>query len=226
MAARSDWVVPVVGTAAALLFTSAFVTTLRVVRGFLAARDAAFDPPQAILVLGGDKQRERLAAKFAVGAGASNFTTGAHAGSVKLLPVYLSSAHDDAYNVMRKGGLHPARLHVDNRALDTVTNFTTMVDTFEAEAITHVFVVTSDYHMRRASLLANLVLRSRGIAFTPISLPSSADADSGVEAETRTRAERDRVRVLLWLLCGWHGAELLRFTRPNRYREHKKKLVQ
>lgn len=215
------------GTAAAVFFTSAFFATLRTLRGFLAARDAAFDPPQAILVLGGDKQRELLAAKFAAGAGTSTSATGTHAANVKLLPVYLSSAHDDACHVMIRVGLHPARLHVDNRALDTVTNFTTMVDTFEAESYTHVFVVTSDYHMRRARLLASLVLRSRGIAFTPIGLPSSPGADRGVvEAETWARVERDRMRVLLWLLCGWHGAELLRFTRPNRYREHKKKAFQ
>ncbi|GBG60910.1 hypothetical protein CBR_g16030 [Chara braunii] len=74
--------------------------------------------------------------------------------------------------------------------------------------------------MRRAALLAGLIFRSGGLAFTPVSLPSSKDVREQC-SETTTRIERDRIRAILWLLIGWHGAELLRFTKPNRYRLHK-----
>ena len=36
------------------------------------------------------------------------------------LPVYVSSAHDDAKLVFRRARIHPSRIHIDNRALDTV----------------------------------------------------------------------------------------------------------
>ena len=36
------------------------------------------------------------------------------------LPVYVSSAHDDANLVFRRARIHPSRIHIDNRALDTV----------------------------------------------------------------------------------------------------------
>lgn len=57
------------------------------------------------------------------------------------------------------------------------------------------------------------------------SLPSLPDNQPN-GSEGLVRRERDRLRALLWLITGWHGAEFLRFTKPNRYREHKKKGVE
>ncbi|GJP43875.1 hypothetical protein CLOM_g3277 [Closterium sp. NIES-68] len=318
----SGWLWPLIGTAASIAFASAFSLTLRVLRGLAASRTAALHPPQAILVLGGDRLRERLAGRFAAllatphhssasshpskeaspsssssgNSGAAGglafdsiFTSSpkplvegtldplppAHAAASGTLPVFISSGHDDAADVMMGEGVAAARLRVDNHALDTVTNFTTMLRTFQRLKITHVLVVTSDYHMPRAALLAAIVLRTHGIAFSTVSLPSKRDlykikngarrtivkgGDVGiseallealgdgsgaaggrfvkgrgeeegefkeeigeVEAETKIRLERDRLRGLLWLVTGWHGAELLRFTRPQRYRLHKQK---
>eukprot|EP00897_Mesotaenium_endlicherianum_P005998 jgi/Mesen1/5426/ME000027S04800 len=112
-----------------------------------------------------------------------------HAAGALQLPVYVSSAHDDVAEVMRRAGVPPARLHLDNVALDTVTNFT--------------------------------------LPSSPSSSSSSPaaaqEARRRAAAETRLRLERDRCRALLWLLTGWHGAELLRFTKPARYKNHKRK---
>ena len=36
------------------------------------------------------------------------------------LPIYVSSAHDDANLVFKRARIHPSRIHIDNQALDTV----------------------------------------------------------------------------------------------------------
>lgn len=221
MELQPPWLGPVLGSAAVVVFSSTFASTYRLFRALAAAEDARLDLPQAILVLGGDRDREHLAAKFAAGAAPKVYSSSKHAANVKLLPVYVSSPHDDAGRVMRRVGVHPSRLHIDNRALDTVTNFTTMVSSFKAANYSHVYMVTSDYHMSRAAMLANIILRTNGITFTSVSLPS--EQEDAAKSETRIRRERDRVRAILWLIFGWHGADFLRFTKPNRYREHKKK---
>ncbi|CAI5519713.1 unnamed protein product [Closterium sp. Naga37s-1] len=63
--ASAGWLWPLIGTAASIAFASAFSLTLRILRGLSASRTAALQPPQAILVLGGNRYRERLAGRFA-----------------------------------------------------------------------------------------------------------------------------------------------------------------
>ena len=48
----SSWLVPAVGTLAAVVFTSSFMSTARLLRSLHAATDHMLDLPQAILVLG------------------------------------------------------------------------------------------------------------------------------------------------------------------------------
>eukprot|EP00850_Spirogloea_muscicola_P008981 SM000049S16752 [mRNA] locus=s49:549705:550607:+ [translate_table: standard] len=119
---------------------------------------------------------------------------------------------------MAAAGVESPRLTIDDAALDTVTNFTTLVGTFSSRRLSHVYVLTSDYHTARASAVATLVLGSRGIAFTCVSLRSSERAG---HREGWLQLWRDQVRATLWLLAGVHGAHLLRFTKPNRYRHHR-----
>ncbi|GAQ90363.1 hypothetical protein KFL_006320020 [Klebsormidium nitens] len=174
------------------------------------ARD--WDTPQAFLLLGGDREREALAACM----------------FGKLLeqtplcwPVYVSSAHEDILDVMTRWGVVPPQLIIDDRALDTVTNFTSLLGDFRRRKISHLWLVTSDYHMPRAHAVARILLAGHGVAHSCLSLPCSANADSKlVKSETRARIARDQLRAYLWLSTGFHGADFLRFTKPSRYRHH------
>ncbi|CAI5480385.1 unnamed protein product [Closterium sp. Yama58-4] len=210
--ASAGWLWPLIGTAASIAFASAFSLTLRILRGLSASRTLALHPPQAILVLGGNRYRERLAGRFAAllaapyqpvtgnlssvistssnsgltqdrgtgnadnisssgsgsggggGGGSSAAASGsgavaaclafdpiftsspkplahgtldslppAHAAATGKLPVFISSGNDDAADVMMREGVPAGRLRVDNHALDTVTNFTTMLRTNASE---------------------------------------------------------------------------------------------
>ena len=148
-----------------------------------------FQRPQALLVLGGDKQRELFAAKFA-----QNYPS---------LPIWVSSGTNPEFAewVFSEAGIKPDRLHLDYRAVDTVTNFTTLVDELQAKGIESVYLITSDDHMRRAQIIGEIVLGSRGISFKPVAVPS------GRTPEPMEKAVRDGARAIMWLTTGYTGAD-------------------
>lgn len=146
--------------------------------------------PQAILVLGGAPQREQFAAQFAQ--------------QHPSLPIWVSGGSNPEYAewVFQKAGIPEHRIHLDYKAVDTLTNFTTLVDQFKADGINHVYLMTSDYHMRRAQWIGQFVLGSRGIQFKPIAIPTE------LEAEPLEIAVFDGGRALLWLTTGQTGESL------------------
>lgn len=146
--------------------------------------------PQAILTLGGRMQRETYTARFAL----------AH----RDLPIWISSGlgPDRVRPMFQSLGIGEDRLTLDYRAVDTVTNFTTLVPTLKARHIHHLYLITSDFHMPRAKAIATIVLGSNGIAFTPIPVISLEPPESW------QRIARDMVRSWLWLATRWTGANL------------------
>ncbi|MHC5722289.1 MAG: YdcF family protein, partial [Nostoc sp.] len=64
-----------------------------------------------------------------------------------------------------------------------------------------IYLITSDYHMKRARAIAAIVLGSQGIAVTPVEVPSQGD-----KSETLVRILRDCGRSLLWVVTGRTGA--------------------
>lgn len=151
-----------------------------------------FIQPEAILVLGGSTkslEREKFTAKFAK--------------EHPSIPIWISGGSPKAptKKVFVKQGVDLRRLHLDYDAVDTVTNFTTLVDELEARKIRKVYLVTSDYHMRRASVIGEIVLGSRGIDFKAVSIPSD------VPPEPIQKSVRDGVRSILWLTTGYTGAK-------------------
>jgi len=140
--------------------------------------------PQAILVLGGEPIRERFAAQFAK--------------EHPELPIFVSSGSPEAYAryVFEQAGIDPQRITLDYRATDTVTNFTTMLDTLSDRQIKSVYLLTSDFHMPRAQLIGSIVLGSQGITMHPIVIPSQHDSESAF------KSVRDGVRSVLWLVTG------------------------
>lgn len=152
--------------------------------------------PEAVLVLGGAEEREHFAAKFAR--------------QNPQLRVWVSSGSPEGYakRVFTKHGIEPHRLHLDYRAMDTVTNFTTLVDDLEAEGIDCVYLVTSDDHMRRARVIGEIVLGSRKIVIKPLPVAS------GRSPEPIEKALRDGARAVLWVTTGHTGATLAKIA-PN-----------
>jgi uncharacterized SAM-binding protein YcdF (DUF218 family) len=150
--------------------------------------------PQAILTLGGPPDREEFTAQFAK--------------RYPSLEIWVSSGipPQQAQEIFRGAGIPDTRVHLDRRALDTVTNFTTLVDDFKKLQIQHLYLITSDFHMRRAKAIATFVLGSRGIAFTPIAIPTTTPTESW------DRILRDIGRALLWIFTSRTGASF----HPNR----------
>lgn len=146
--------------------------------------------PQAFLVLGGDPQREQLAAEMAK--------------YYPALDIWVSSGSppDKARAIFQAAEIPDSRVHLDYRAADTVTNFTTLVEDFHQHQINHIFLITSDFHMPRSKTIATLVLGSQGITFTPLSVPSNEPKES------KMRILRDGGRSLLWIVTGRTGVSL------------------
>ncbi len=149
-------------------------------------------PAQALIVLGGHEERERFAAQFA------------H--KYRDLPIWVSSGSpkDYAQKIFAKEGIESDRLHLDYRARDTVTNFTTLVDELKARGINSVYVITSENHMLRARIIGEIVFGSRGIIFKPISVPSHNPP------EPLEKCLRDGIRSILWLTTGHTGTLIFR----------------
>ena len=146
--------------------------------------------PQAILTLGGGPDRETFTAQF-----------------VKIHPsleiwVSSGSSPDYARKIFRTAGIPDRQVHLDRRAVDTVTNFTSLVKDFKNRNFQHLYLITSDYHMRRAEAIATFVLGSQGIAFTPVAIPTNQPTESWLHIL------RDSGRAVLWVFTGRTGASL------------------
>jgi uncharacterized SAM-binding protein YcdF (DUF218 family) len=145
--------------------------------------------PQAIFILGGEEEREIFGAKVA------------H--TYPRLPVWISSGAPPTYakRVFKKAGVSADKLHLDYQAIDTVTNFTTLVDRFKSQGITSVYLVTSDDHIQRARVIGEIVFGSKGIKVKPITF------ESGRDSEPIQKTVRDGFRSVLWLITGYAGGK-------------------
>jgi uncharacterized SAM-binding protein YcdF (DUF218 family) len=150
-----------------------------------------FSTPEAVLVLGGHEERERFAAKLAQ--------------KYPQIPIWVSSGspQDYAKKIFGQAGIDRDRIHLDYRASDTVTNFTTLVDEFKARGIDSVYLVTSENHMTRARIIGEIVFGSRGIFLKPVAVPSQNPP------EPLQKCLRDGARSILWLTTGHTGAILM-----------------
>ncbi|MCC5637235.1 YdcF family protein [Nostoc sp. CHAB 5844] len=148
--------------------------------------------PQAILMLGGTAlgEREIFTAEFARW--------------YPSLEIWVSSglSPNKTRQIFRASGIPDSRLHLDYRAIDTVTNFTTLVPDFKQHRIQHLYLITSREHIPRAKAIATIVLGSQGIAFTPLAVPSDQPEES------ISTIVRDILRSLVWMFTGYTGATI------------------
>jgi uncharacterized SAM-binding protein YcdF (DUF218 family) len=149
--------------------------------------------PQAILTLGGGQEREEFTAKFAQ--------------KHPNLEIWVSGGTrpDKARKIFQTAGIPNSKVHIDCRAVDTVTNFTSLVGDFKKRNLQHIYLITANFHMARASAIATFVLGSRGIVFTPIAITNQPiNRDHSPESWHHTL--RDVVRSIFWLFTGHTGA--------------------
>jgi uncharacterized SAM-binding protein YcdF (DUF218 family) len=146
--------------------------------------------PQAIFLLGGGHRREVATALFAKN----------HPDLDIWISTGITPERSEFY--FTREGVSMDRVHHDYRAIDTVTNFTTMVEVFAQRDIHHVFLLTSEFHMARSRVIATLVFGFNGIIVTPIPLPNERDS------EAWWKIPRDIFRSVLWILTGEGGTSL------------------
>jgi uncharacterized SAM-binding protein YcdF (DUF218 family) len=143
--------------------------------------------PDAVLVLGGEPRREQFAAEFAK--------------QHPNLPIWVSGGSNPEYAewIFRQAGVPDNLVHLDYAAVDTLTNFTTTVDKLRSQNINRVYLITSDYHMRRSQWIGQVVLGSRGIQFQPVSIPTDKPA------EPFEKVVFDGLRAVFWVVTGDTG---------------------
>ena len=141
-------------------------------------------PPEALLVLGGAIEREEFARVHPE------------------LEIWVTGGSNEEYAqwVFSQAGIDLSRVHLDYQAVDTVTNFTTLVDELKSQGVESVYLVTSDDHMLRARAIGSIVLGSRGISFQPLPVPS------GRSPEPIEKVIREGVRSIIWVTTGYTGA--------------------
>ena len=144
--------------------------------------------PQAIFTLGGGKKREIFTAQFAK--------------SYLSLPIWVSTGQPrlKANRIFQKAGISLSRINLDYRAIDTVTNFTSLVKDFKQQNYQHIYLITSDFHMSRAKTIGFIVLGSHSIAYSPVTIPTTR------KPEPKSKVIRDAARAVIWLITGKTGS--------------------
>ena len=160
--------------------------------------------PKVLLILGGSRSRELRCARM-----------------IRDVPpneapgyIILSSGATPAKDIAAAASLPLVRVAVDRRAVDTLTNFTSLVSDLRYLDCRSVVVATSRGHMRRAFPVGIVVLGAYGM-----SVGSFVCRDPGDEAlycESRFRALRDVVRAFLWLFTTWDGSGISVMVHPER----------
>lgn len=146
--------------------------------------------PQRILVLGGNKKRFEFAAQF----------SHSHP-DLDILVSASYSKFEQNRTTFQEEGVSAQKIHYDFCPTDTVTNFTCSIDYFKKNNVKHIYLITSDYHMRRSRAIGSLILGSRGIVMTPISVPHKIQRQ-----ESNIKIIRDIIRSFVWILTGRSGS--------------------
>ncbi|MUG91401.1 YdcF family protein [Scytonema sp. UIC 10036] len=146
--------------------------------------------PQAILTLGGSPDRPKFTAQFAQKHSSLDIWVSSGLPPERICPIF------QAANISKN------RIHLNYEAVDTVTNFTTLIDNLKRHEIRHLYLITSDFHMPRARAIATIVLGSQGITFTPIAVPTERPTEAWLFTLL------DSGRALFWLFTGYTGASL------------------
>lgn len=181
--------------------------------------------PSLILVLGGDKQREYAAVDLYHKIKHNN-------NNVKLL--ISSGEMDYRYDNEIYDLVENNQCICDYNAVDTITNFTTTIQYILKHHHKHIIVLTSDYHIHRALIAAQLIyICGYGIAITPFACITDIDNNNNnseyikqIQSETSFKHYRDMLRCIIWLYTGISGETLNYIIHPKRVEAAKRNTTQ
>ena len=141
--------------------------------------------PELVFVLGGDIDRESAGMEIA---------------KQLNLPLLISSGSNPEYSdwLIKKKGMSSYLIRKDYRAVDTFTNFTSLIDELYEENTSHLLLVTSDYHIERAKAIGHIIAGSRGIKITSLSIPCSSKCIQ----ESNYKKNIDVLRSITWIVTG------------------------
>ena len=83
-----------------------------------------------------------------------------------------------------------------------MTNFTSLIDDLNTEEINHVLLITSQYHIKRAKVIGEVIASSRGIRLTSLSIPCKSLCEIKSQRETIKKRNIDLVRSIIWVISG------------------------
>lgn len=167
-----------------------------------------------VILLGGCERRERAALAAAAGRRRLRGLDAAAAAALATAPVYVSSPAADVCRMAASmDAALAARVRLDETAVDTLTNFSTLVPLI-APAARRALVLTSRAHARRARALAWIILGTNGVAPTVVAVPTRAPEPP----ESAARAARDVLRAAAWVATGVTGAVAGRLVHGERFR--------
>ena len=152
---------------------------------FNTSGEAPSPPPQLILVAGGYEYRESHAARLAGESG---------------LPVLVTGGISRDYGnlLFRAAQVPSSQVSRDDRAHDTLENFTTSLAALRNRKVRHILLVTGADHMPRALLVGRIVAGSRGIRITP----EAVDCGEDCHPESPLKRLADAGRALIWAISG------------------------
>ncbi len=152
----------------------------------------------ALVALGGDVKREIYAVKLA------------ESEEYRRTTLYLSSGNLTAEHpgIKRLG----SRAVIDRSALDTLSNFTTLLPILRGAYVTEVVCITSHSHARRAGIIGRIVLGFYGIRVDLRAVPEKNPSRS----ESLWKVLRDSCRAICWVITGWTGESVALWVHPDR----------
>ncbi len=147
------------------------------------------DLPKVILVLGGDIERE---------------IAGIRISKELNLPVIISGGSNAQFSdwLIRGEGISKDLVKRDYRAKDTLTNFTSIIDDLSQEGVSHILLITSNYHIDRAKLIGEIITSSRGIRLTSLSIQCKSLCKEKAQKETKRKKNIDFLRSIIWVTTG------------------------
>mmetsp|Transcript_41950 Transcript_41950/g.50318 ORF Transcript_41950/g.50318 Transcript_41950/m.50318 type:complete len:237 (-) Transcript_41950:201-911(-) len=176
------------------------------------------------IILGGDLERELKAIRkasehhisfdFVIVSSGTQWTTKEYEEQIVQWFYY-----SDIYNGIELPAALSAlsKVKIDRQAVDTLTNFTTLIPILckkNRQRNTVCTIYTDQFHMCRALAIGRIILGSIGIVIENAIIVDVANFSE--RAESRVRFVRDILRSYVWVFTGFTGEAVTKYIHPSR----------
>jgi len=190
------------------MFVIFLLVTFPPIFGYIFTRVRKESGSAAILVLGGGfGSRERHALSLFLDLEKNGRAALPGWARQKPVTIWISTGRPEPEitNLAKAKNIERSRIHLDNSAVDTVTNFSTMSPKMYKAGVSRVYVVTNDFHMSRSLVIAKVILSAYGIEAIPAPL-----VEPGLPSgEFILRSYRDYLRSVSWFYTGLTGSRFV-----------------